>query len=347
MGKILGFGIVGLGYISTLHAQGIKSVEGAKLVAVSSSNAEKAAKYAGEYGCKYYTDYDEMLNDSEIDVICICTPNGAHREYCIKAAGAGKHVMVEKPIEVTLEAADDMIKACRDAGVKLSCVSQHRYDDAMLKLKKAIDEGQFGQLNFGASHTKWYRTQEYYDNGKWRGTWELDGGGALINQSIHYIDLLQYAMGPVEEVSAYCATRAHERIEVEDIGVAAVKFRNGAVGLIEGNTAAYPGYCTRLDIYGSDGSAVIESDQIKEWHIRGEEEEQQDGGDTPKVLKGAASPEITFYSHARQIAEFVNAVNNDARPPISGEEGRNALAIVLAIYQSSRTGKPVKVEWMD
>ncbi|WP_146200565.1 Gfo/Idh/MocA family protein, partial [Paenibacillus agaridevorans] len=171
-------------------------------------------------------------------------------------------------IDITLDSADRLIEACRKHGVKLICISQHRYDPAIVQLKQAVDAGKLGQLNFGASHTKWYRPQSYYDGNGWRGTWALDGGGALMNQSIHYIDLLQYIMGPVDEVFAYCATRAHERIEVEDIGVAAVKFKSGAIGLIEGNTAAYPGFCSRLDIYGSDGGVIIENDEVKEWRLR-------------------------------------------------------------------------------
>lgn len=344
MGRTLGFGIVGCGYISKLHAQAIKSIDGARLAAISSSNREKASAFAAQFGCDYYLDYNEMLKRDDIDVISICTPNGTHRDLGVAAAKAGKHVIVEKPIDVSLEAADELIKACREAGVKLSCISQHRYDEGTRKLKQAVREGKLGQLNFGASHTKWYRTQDYYDSGKWRGTLELDGGGALINQSIHYVDLLQYIMGPVDEVSAYCTTRAHERIEVEDIAVAAVKFRNGAVGLIEGNTAAYPGFCTRLDIYGSKGSVIIENDRVKEWKVDGDSSETGMCNAGANELKGASSPEITCEAHTKQIREFVQAVESNTEPPVTGEEGRSALALVLAVYESSRTGKPVKVK---
>ncbi len=338
--KELGFGIVGCGVIAPTHAKALQGIAGAKLVACCDVVSEKAEKFAEEFGCDAYTDLAEMLKRDDLDAVCVCTPSGLHAEVGIQAVKAGKHVMVEKPIDVTLEKADALIQAAKEAGVKLGVISQNRFHDDLQKLKKAVDEGKLGQLNFGGSHTKWYRSQEYYDSGDWRGTWELDGGGAIMNQSIHYVDLLQYIMGPVEEIFAYCATRDHVRIEVEDIAVASVKFKSGAIGIIEGNTAAYPGFYTRLDIYGSNGSVIIQSNKIVEWKLKGEE--SADAGSGEEVA-GAASPLLGHSCHQRQLGDFVAAIREDREPSVNGEEGRKPLEIIMALYESARTGKPVKV----
>lgn len=242
-----------------------------------------------------------------------------------------------------MEKADKLIETCRTAGVKLCCISQHRYDHAIVELKKAVDANWLGQLNFGASHTKWYRSPDYYESKAWRGTWEFDGGGALINQSIHYIDLLHYMMGPVDEVYAYCVTRAHERIDVEDIAVAAVKFKTGAIGMIEGNTAAYPGFNTRLDIYGTDGSIVIENDLVKEWKLKNGVLYEPPLTET-NLIVGASNADISYQSHKRQIGDFLKAVQTNTEPLVNGLEAKKTLEIVLSIYESARTGKPIQIK---
>ncbi len=350
MKEILGFGIIGCGNISDTHAAAISELENARLISVCDIIPDKAMKLADKYQCGYDTSIDSLLSRDEIDVICVCTPSGMHAGHGIRAARAGKHVIVEKPIEVSLEAANALIDTCHQEGVVLSVISQHRFDDDIARLKEAIREGRLGQLNFGGSHTKWFRSQKYYDSGDWRGTWELDGGGALMNQSIHYIDLLQYIMGPVEELFAYCATRAHTNIEVEDIGIASVRFANGAVGIIEGNTAAFPGFYTRLDIYGSDGSVVLINDKIQNWNLKSEGVTEADFGNTRSedtcpnsgAIKGwASTPGVWHTSHKRQIADVISAVTHGTSPKITGEEGVKPLAIILAIYESARTGKPV------
>lgn len=336
----LGFGLIGCGVIAPTHARSIVELDDARLVAACDILPEKATHLADEFPCDVYTAADEMLARKDVDVAVILTPSGLHAELGVLAAQAGKHVLVEKPIDITLARADRLIAACRQAGVKLGVISQHRFDPAIVALKAAVDDGRLGVLNFGGSHTKWYRAQEYYDSGDWRGTWALDGGGALINQSIHYVDLLQYIMGPVAELHAYTATRAHQRIEVEDIAVAALKFHNGALGLLEGNTAAYPGFCARLDIYGTLGSVIIENDQIVDWQLVGGEENpiprQQTG-----FIGGTSSKNIWHHSHRWQIADFITAVREDREPLVSGEEGRKALKIVLAVYESARSGQKV------
>lgn len=339
MAKDLGFGIIGCGVISATHAKSLQEIEGVKIVACCDVVAEKAEKFAKENNCDPYTDLDQMLAREDLDAVCVLTPSGLHAKVGIPAAKAGKHVVVEKPIDITMENADALIEAAEEAGVKLCVISQQRFNDAIMKVKAAAAAGKFGQLNFGGSHTKWYRDQKYYDSGDWRGTWALDGGGALMNQSIHYVDMLQYIMGPVEEVFAYCVTRNVD-IEVEDIAVASVKFKSGAIGLIEGNVTAYPGFYTRLDINGSDGSAIVEANQIVEWKLRSEEGLEAEANIEGQ---GGASAQITHSSHTRQLVDFVAAVREDREPLVNGKEGKKPLEIILAIYESARTGKPVKL----
>ena len=340
--KKLRAAIIGCGVIGPTHASVLADLENATLVAVCDVVPEKAQKLADQYHCAAYTDFHEMLKRDDIDVVHVTVPSGMHADIGIEAAKAGKHVVVEKPIDISLKKADALIQACKAAGVKLCSISQHRFDPGIVQLKKAAMEGKLGQLNFGGSHTKWYRSQEYYDSGDWRGTWKLDGGGALMNQSIHYVDMLQYIMGPVEELYAYTATRAHERIEVEDIAVASLRFASGAIGIIEGNTAAYPGFCARLDIYGNDGSVIIENDKIIEWKFKDESQPAIDPSDV-KSIAGSSSAEIWTNGHQRQLQEAYMAFQEGRDPAVTGEEGRKPLAIVLAIYESARTGKTVKL----
>lgn len=342
MENVLNFGIVGSGMIANIHARCIAELPGARVAAVCGNHRSRAEMLASPYGAKVYTDYQHMLADPNIHAVCIVTPSGTHAELGIAAALAGKHILVEKPIDISLEKADQLIDTCRACGVKLCCIFQHRYDQAIVELKKAVDAGRLGQLNFGASHTKWYRSQEYYDSSPWRGTWAMDGGGALINQSIHYVDLLHYIMGPVDEVYAYCVRRAHERIEVEDLAVAAVKFSSGAVGIIEGTTAAFPGFHTQLDIFGTDGSIVIENDAVKEWKLKNGAVCEPVPSETNRLV-GASGSDISHQSHKRQIDDFLTAVRSNAEPLVDGLEARKTLEIVLAVYESARTGKPVRM----
>jgi predicted dehydrogenase len=304
---------------------------------------------AAKYGCKAYYDFDTMLADPEIDLVHVCVPSGMHAALGVRAAAAGKNVLVEKPIDVTLEAAQRLIDACHKAGVLLSCISQHRFDPDFVKAKKAIEAGEFGKPVFGGSYTKWYRSQEYYDSGDWRGTWKLDGGGALMNQSVHYVDMMQYLVGEVDEVTAYTGCLAHERIEVEDIATAIVKFKNGALGTLEGHTVAIPGFHTRLDLYGTEGSFIIENDKIREWRPKstissgGFYGEVRDAQKVTEGDTGAGSAAIMASSHQRQIQNVAQAILNGNEPAITGEDAAKPLAIILAVYKSAREGHPVKL----
>ncbi|MCM3609940.1 Gfo/Idh/MocA family oxidoreductase [Planococcus sp. MERTA32b] len=343
MKKQINFAIVGCGTIAEQHIRAIHNTPDAELAAVYSRNAEKAGEWGQKYGVLSFSDYELLLKNDAIDAVVILTPSGTHAEFGIKAAEAGKHVIVEKPIDTTMEKAETLIEICEKAGVKLSCIFQHRFDEAIIELKEAVSNNKLGQLNFGSSRTTWYRPQEYYDSGKWRGTKELDGGGALMNQSIHYIDLLLYIMGPVEEVHGYCATRGHEGIDVEDIAVANVKFASGALGIIEGNTAAFPGFNTALDIFGESGSVRVDSDQIAEWHIKNEETTAISAG-TQHTGAGINTQTADYGpSFTRQYEDIVQAFINGTEPLVNGKEAIKALELILAIYESAETGKPVKL----
>ncbi|MEZ0536489.1 Gfo/Idh/MocA family protein [Caldicellulosiruptoraceae bacterium PP1] len=342
MGKIK-FGIVGCGVISDTHAKAISELkDDLELVAVCDVIEERAKKLAEKYNVKYYLDYNEMLKDDEIDAISVCTPSGMHADMAELAAEHGKHVIVEKPMDITLEQADKIVRAQEENDVVIEVIFQHRFNDSTITIKKLIDEGKFGKIQLATSYTKWYRSQEYYDSGDWRGTWALDGGGALMNQSIHYIDLMQYLVGPVDEIFAFCKTGAHERIEVEDSAVASVKFKNGAIGEIIGTTSAYPGIETKLEIFGQNASVIVLNNQIEKLYFKDSNIDNEIGNKTQSnaALGDAA---IKPEGHLREYIDFVNAVKNKTSPLVTPREGRNALEIILAIYYSAVTNKPIKL----
>ena len=348
---IHGFGIVGCGMIAEFHARAIAEIFDARLVAAFSRSPENGAKIAalsiGE--CRVFDDLDAMLAHPGLDIVCVCTPSGAHLEPAVRAARAGKHVVVEKPLEITVPRCDAIIRACDEAGVRLGAIFPSRFSPANVALKAAIDGGRFGRITLGDTHVKWWRTQEYYDSGKWRGTWELDGGGALMNQAIHNVDLLQWLMGEVESVQALTATLVHERIEVEDNAVAALRFRSGALGVIEASTGAYPGLLKRTEIHGEDGSARVEQDDITLWAFRDERPGDSEMT-TPAgaATGGAADPKaIGHAGHREQLLDFVRSIENNAPAQVDGREGRKAVEIIRAIYRSSRSGASVRLPLLD
>lgn len=341
-----GFGIVGCGMISGFHAKAIADVKGTKLVACFDRWPESAERFAGDHGCKAYADLDEMLADPKIDIVTIATPSGAHMEPAVAAAKAGKHVIVEKPLEITLKKCDRMIEACEKAGVQLGAIFPSRFHDSSLKLKKAIEGNRFGKLTLGDAYVKWFRTQAYYDSGAWRGTWALDGGGALMNQAIHSVDLLTWLMGPVVEIQANTATLAHERIEVEDAVVATLRFANGALGVLEATTAAYPGYLKRIEIHGSEGSAVLEEEDLKAWDfakpLKGDKAIHDEMVRRKSTGGGASDPSaIGHHGHTMQFRDFVEAVKKGRAPAIDGHEGRRSVEIILGVYKAAETGKTI------
>ena len=343
-----GFGIVGCGMIANFHAKAIADIEGAELVACFNRTAEKAETLSAEFGGKVYTDLEEMLAHPGLDIVTICSPSGAHMEPCVAAAKSGKHVIVEKPLDVTVDRCDQMIAACDAAGVKLATIFPSRFHQSSKLMKQAVESGRFGKLALGDAYVKWFRTQEYYDSGAWRGTWELDGGGALMNQAIHSVDLLLWLMGPAVEVSAHTATLAHERIEVEDVCTATVKFASGALGVIEATTAGFPGSLKKIELTGSTGTAILEEEDIIKWEFAetAPEDEKLREEMQGKTMTGggAADPAaIGHHAHAELFRDFLDAIQEDRAPAIDGSEGRKSVELILAIYESAKTGQPVKI----
>lgn len=338
----IGFGIIGCGTISNWHAQAIKQIEGATLIGATDVHENSRINFASKYEIKAFSSVEEMLGDSEVDVVCICTPSGLHAPLAVQAAKAGKHIVVEKPMALNLKETDEIIEACEKNKVKLAVISQLRFTDAVCKLKNAVDGGKLGKIVMGDVYMKFYRSQEYYDAGGWRGTWKMDGGGALMNQGIHGIDLLQYIMGPVKTVFAHTKTLARN-IEVEDTAAAILEFQNGAMGVIQGTTSIYPGSPRLLEVNGDKGTIVLEEDSVSKWVIEGE--------DTPEDIaigrtnSNAASNPTAFSidGHIKQLSDMVNAVKNDTRPMVDQYEGRKPIEIIMAIYESSRTGKMVEL----
>lgn len=344
----IGFGIIGCGMISRFHAKAVGDIRGAKVVACQDAFPGAADKFAAELGCTAYHELGEMLADPAVDVVTICTPSGLHMEPAVAAAKAGKHIIVEKPLDITLKRCDAMIAAAKKAGVVLSTIFPSRFHESSQLVKQAIDKGRFGRLTMGDAYVKWFRTQEYYDSGAWRGTWKLDGGGALMNQAVHSVDLLLWFMGPAVEVSAYTATLAHQRIEVEDVAVATVKFANGAIGVIEASTATWPGELKRLEISGDAGCAIVREEDLAVWKFaketKADEAIRQKMASRTQTGGGAADPKaIGYHGHMLQFQDVLAAIKKGKQPLVDGTEGRKAIELILAIYKSAESGKPVKL----
>jgi UDP-N-acetyl-2-amino-2-deoxyglucuronate dehydrogenase len=344
----LRIGIIGCGMISEFQAEAIAQVQGARVAAFCDKIPAAAEARALRFGGDVYSSVEELVKNPDIDAISICTPSGMHMEDAIAAANAKKHVMVEKPMEVTLERVDRIITACRENGVTLGAIFPRRFMDSSRALQNAVASGRFGTIVLADVYIKWYRSQEYYANGGWRGTYKYDGGGALMNQGIHGIDLLQWIMGGVRDVSAFAATRAHTGIEVEDTAVASVRFKCGALGVIEGTTGAWPGTKIRIEISGSDGSAVMEDESFVRWQFKSETPEddviRRRFGDGGQMSGGASDPRaINSEGHRRQFQDFVDAIRGNRSPIIDGAEARAAVAVITGIYQSAREGRIVSL----
>ncbi|HET7018293.1 MAG TPA: Gfo/Idh/MocA family oxidoreductase [Streptosporangiaceae bacterium] len=342
---VIGFGVVGVGAIAGTHARAISIVPGARLVAVTDSSLESARRFAQtQPGCEAEPSLDALLARDDVDIVCVCTPSGFHAAVGKKAAQAGKHLVIEKPIDVTLEAADELIETATRAGVQLTVISQHRFDPGLVELRELIGQNRLGTLLLGHASTKWYRTQGYYDSAAWRGTWELDGG-SLMNQGIHYVDLLLASLGPVDEVTAISATQAHQ-IEVEDTALALLRFRNGALGTLVSSTCVYPGFAQRLEVTGTGGTVVIEDGEIVSRGLRADQAASATGQaepPPPATAEGAFTPAVGDAAHAAQLTDFLSAIRDDRPPAVTAQDGRDALEVVLAVYESSRQGRPIKL----
>jgi len=342
-----GFGIVGTGVIAAIHADAIAmlSKDGladARLVAVTDVAHDRATAFAAARSCPAEPDLAALLARRDVEVVCVCVPSGLHAAIGIQVAKAGKHLVVEKPIDVSLDAADRLIDAARAARVALTVISQHRFDPGLIELKRGLDAGALGRLVLGEASTKWYRTQAYYVSAAWRGTWAMDGG-SLMNQGVHYVDLLRWCMGPLTEVTAVCSTQAHQ-IEVEDTALALVRFASGAVGTILSSTAAFPGFPQRLEITGTEGTVTIEDGRIVRRSLISDPGPAGPAAAVAAGRRAAADPAaVDVASHAAQLADLLDAVDAGREPAVTGESGRAALEIVLAVYESSRTGRPVSL----
>jgi UDP-N-acetyl-2-amino-2-deoxyglucuronate dehydrogenase len=337
-----GFGIVGAGVIGAVHAEAIGLVPGATLAAVTDVDPGRAKALAATWDGAAEPDLASLLARDDVDVVSVCVPSGLHAEVGIQATAAGKHLVVEKPIDVTLEAADRLIAAARANSVLLTVISQHRFDPGLGELHRLLDSGTLGSLLLGEASTKWYRTQDYYDSAAWRGTWELDGG-SLMNQGIHYLDLLLWAMGPAAEVTAICSTQAHQ-VEVEDTTLALVKFASGAVGTVLSSTAAYPGFDQRLEITGTNGTVIVENGAITRRALASDRGTAPPPTPAATPATAAANPGgIDPSSHAAQIAEFLTAIDNGREPAVTADSARGTLQVICAVYESARTGRRVAI----
>lgn len=337
MADRIGIGIAGCGNVAGIHAEAVNRVPGLELVAACSKSAGSARRFGEKYGIPYYDSMADFLSDPAVDAVAVCTPSGTHAEIGCAAARAGKHVLVEKPIEITLEKADALIEACRAARVRLGVALQSRFLDATCILESAVREGRLGKPVMAGAYIKWYRDGGYYASAPWRGTLALDGGGALINQAIHTVDLLHWIMGPVAQASAFSNRLLHPQIEGEDTLVATLRFRNGALGVIEAATSVYPGFRRRLELTGTEGTAVLDGDNISVWAL-------QDHSANPLPAEADISDgsgnamAISCEGHRRVMQDFCDAVIEGRSPRVDGTSGRASLQLVLALYESARNG---------
>jgi UDP-N-acetyl-2-amino-2-deoxyglucuronate dehydrogenase len=337
-GKTFRIALVGCGRISKNHFEAIDKIDGLELVAVSDADPERAKRAGLERKVPYFSSYEKMLAESNADVVTIATPSGLHPEQGIAAAKAGKHVVMEKPMAISLTGADALVQACDKAGVQLFVVKQNRLNPPVQLLKRAVDRNRFGRIYMASCAVHWARPQEYYDQAPWRGTWEFDGG-AFMNQASHYVDLIQWIMGPVESVMAKTATLAR-RIETEDSGIAILKFRSGALGAIEVTMLAYPRNLEgSLTILGEKGSAKIGGtavNKIEHWEFA-------EPDDDDKLIEAANTnpPDVYGLGHQGYYRNVLSVLRGEAKPDTDGRAGRKSLELILGIYESAKTGREV------
>lgn len=340
MGKI-GIGIVGTGSIVNNYIKCIEEIENAELIALCTKSPKRAEEAEILFKVPVFSDMDAFLALPEISLICVCNESGNHGEATKKAAAAGKHILCEKPLEVTPEDIDDVIAVCTKNEVKLGCVLQNRCSSDYKLVERTIRENKLGKLLMGNAHINWYRNEAYYATNPWRGTMKFDGGAAFINQGIHTIDLLLNLMGPVTSVFGNMATMVHD-IEGEDVGMGILNFGNGAMGMITAGTALYPGYPERLEIYGEKGSILMEGGKIVQWNVQGTPgpEPVKESGDS----SGGADPtNIGHENHKTVIQDMLNAINEDRSPMVDGAEARKAVEVIVSLRKSSEEKKLINL----
>lgn len=338
--KPLNFAIIGGGNIGRVHMDAISHIPDARVSVVCDVSQERGCALAAACDACWVANYEETVQRPDVDVVSICTPSGTHAEVAIAAARAGKHIVVEKPIDVTLSRVDQIIAAAAEAGVKLACIFPLRFMKGTHYAKEAVAAGRLGRLTLVDAYIKWHRPQSYY-TGSWRGTWALDGGGALMNQGIHSIDLLQWFGGPISTIYGHTATLAHE-METEDTAAAVLSFRNGAIGVIEAATSSWPGDEARVELHGDQGTIALEQGRIVRWKLADAQpgEEEQMLSLEGYLGSGAQDPMgISYELHRRQLQDMVAAIRENRAPAVDGAEGRKAVEIIRAIYWSARTGQ--------
>jgi len=331
------FGIIGCGGIGTFHAEILQSVPHARLVAVMDILPERAQQVSARFGVAGYDAYPEMLARTDLDVVTVCTPSGLHAEHGMQAARAGKHVLCEKPMDIFVERIDDLVATCRTAGVVLGGIFQNRFPIALQQTKRAIVDGWLGDIIFANGSCLWYRTQEYYDSGAWRGTWTLDGG-TLSNQGIHTIDRLVWLTGMTPTVrAAYCPTLCRD-MEAEDLGIALLTFPNGAGGVLQSTTLANPGIATNVTICGTKGTVVVEDNAVTYFQAEGAPDNLVTV-ERPGSTGGAADPAAAWGgAHAANIEEFVAALRENREPSVNAQEARKAVQVLNDIYRVAQLG---------
>ncbi|MEM7252667.1 MAG: Gfo/Idh/MocA family oxidoreductase [Pseudomonadota bacterium] len=346
---MVGFGVIGGGMIAPIHIAAIAKLDGAELRGAMDNGSGRAEQMAPGLDHRGSDDLRKFLARDDIDVVCIATPSGSHADIAIQAANAGKHCIVEKPIDISLERIDRMIAAHEASGTRLGGIFNTRYAPSAALIKDAVEAGRFGQLTFASAMGPWWRDQSYYDDSDWKGTWRLDGGGALMNQGIHSIDLLQWFVDePVVSVNGRIATLAHQNMETEDTGAATLTFANGALGNIACTTSMWPGHFRTISIAGSDGTAVLADNALLFWQFREEtsadDDIRRDMLQIPGQGVGASDPAagVDEAGHHAVFREFLDALNAGVEPRINGAESRKAVSLILAIYESSqKNGAPV------
>jgi len=334
-------GLIGTGAISHKHGDSYGEL-GYEIVACSNRTEAKGREFAEKYGAEFHADWRDLIARDDVGYVDVCTFPDSHLEIVEECARQGKSVLLQKPMDLTLDNCKRMIELAKAADIRLGVVSQHRFDDATIFLKKAIDDGRLGRLLQIDGYVKWHRPQPYYDR-PGKGTWAVEGGGALINQGIHTVDVVMYLAGRVKEISAQWQLAAAHQMEAEDIVNALVRYDNGATGVIQASTAFWPGFTERIEVHGSKGSAIITGDKLTTWAVDGDP-----GDDAPLADadsdSGAADPmAIPIENLKRGFADFAKAVETGTDPLITGEEGYHALAIVLGVYEAAREGHKIRL----
>lgn len=328
-------GISGAGVIGSIHADALSHIESATLVAVAEPRESAGREFATKYGCDFYLSYPEMLANADIDVVIVATPSGLHPDQVVLAAEYGKHVITEKPMAITDEGLNRMIQSTTDAGVQLAVIFQNRLSRDVFRVKRGLEQGAFGKPILANGIMYWHRDQAYYDaNGGWRGTWALDGGGALMNQAIHTIDILQWLMGGVQELKAFTATLNHT-IETEDTAAATFVYENGALGSITATTCADQDYPLRIEIIGTNGRVTLEGTEITHWMGNIEPEDIELSAEDEKLVEGWEVGERWGLSHQRQLGVIFDQIAAHTQPYVSGHDARKPVDIILSIYRDA------------